>query len=76
MTGAIDLRLARRACWNLRFAGLFAAGPVAGLFLLAATFGMTTGMRRMALVMVLFTLLLFGLLVKGEYDRLARVRSK
>lgn len=68
----MDTRRARLACWNMRFAGLFAAGPVAGLLLLAVTFGMSLGMQRMALGMVVFTAALFGLLVKGEYDRLPR----
>ncbi len=68
----MDMRRARLACWNMRFAGLFAAGPAVGLGLLAATFGMSLGMQRMALGMVVFTAALFGLLVKGEYDRLSR----
>ena len=69
----MDMRRARRACWNLRYAGLFLAGPVAGLALLALIFGMSAGMARMALGMVVFTAALFGILLKGEYDRLSRL---
>lgn len=66
-------RRARLACWNLRWAGLFLAGPAAGLVPLALIFGMSTGMARMALGMVVFTAALFGILFKGEYDRLGRL---
>ena len=68
----MDTRRARLACWNMRYAGLFVAGPIAGLVLLAVIFGMSLGMQRMALGMVVFTAALFGILVKGEYDRLSR----
>lgn len=72
----MDRRRALAACWNLRFAGLFAAGPIAGLVPLAAIFGMTVGMRLMAIGMVLFSLALFGILMKGEYDRLSRLARR
>ena len=68
----MDMRRARRACWNLRYAGLFAAGPVGGLVPLALIFGMTSSMLRMAFAMALFSLALFAILFKGEYDRLSR----
>ena len=68
----MDIRRTRLACWNLRYAGLFAAGPIAGLVPLALIFGMTPSMQRMALCMVMFSLALFSILFKGEYDRLAR----
>ena len=68
----MDTRRARCACWNLRLAALFMAGPIAGLVLLAVTFGMSVGMQRMALGMVVFSLALYGILIKGEYDRLLR----
>lgn len=67
----MDTRRAMQACWNLRHAALFAAGPIAGLVLLALTFGMTIAMQRLALGMAAFSLILFGILIKGEYDRLA-----
>ncbi len=62
----------RLACWNLRGAGLFLAGPIAGLALLALTFGMNAGMQRIAFGMVVFSLALFGILIKGEYNLLSR----
>ena len=68
----MNARRLRSACWNLRFAGLFMAGPIAGLVLLAITFGMSIGMQRMAFGMVAFSLALYGILIKGEYDRLSR----
>lgn len=71
----MDTRRARLACWNLRLAGLFMAGPVAGLVLVALIFGMTFGMRLLAVGMAVFTAILFGILIKAEYDRLARPRS-
>ena len=69
----MDKRRARLACWNLRWAGLFLAGPAAGLLPLTLIFGMSAGMARMTLGMVLFTAALFGVLFKGEYDRLRRL---
>ena len=69
----MDVRRARLACWNLRYAGLFLAGPVGGLLLLPLVFGITIGMVRIALGMVVFTVALFGILIKGEYDRLSRL---
>ena len=69
----MDTRRARRACWNLRWAGLFLAGPVAGFVPLALIFGMSAGMVRVAMGMVVFTAALFGILIKGEYDRLSHL---
>ena len=61
------------ACWNLRLASLFMGGPIAGLVLLALIFGMSGTMRTMALGMIVFSLALFAILIKGEYDRLTRL---
>ena len=61
------------ACWNLRLASLFMGGPIAGLVLLALIFGMSVAMRTMALGMIVFSLALFAILIKGEYDRLTRL---
>ena len=72
----MDTRRARRACWNLRYTGLFAAGPVGGLVPLALIFGMTGSMQRMALAMAIFSLALFAILFKGEYDRLTRLARR
>ncbi len=72
----MDLPRLRLACWNLRLAGLFAGGPVVGLVPLALIFGLSGGMRLAALAMVAFTAALIAILVKGEYDRLARLRGR
>ena len=72
----MDLARLRLACWNLRLAGLFAAGPVVGLVPLAFIFGLSVGMQRAALGMVVLTAALFGILVKGEYVRLSRLRRR
>ena len=66
----MDLARLRLACWNLRFAGLFAVGPVVGLVPLALIFGFSVGMQRAAVGMVVFTAALFGILVRSEYRRL------
>lgn len=67
----MDMRRALRACWNMRLAGLFAAGPSVGLALQSLIFGLPGGMWRTALCMVGLSLFLFGVLIKGEYHRLA-----
>jgi hypothetical protein len=72
----MDLPRLRRACWNLRLAWLFAAGPIVGLAPLALIFGLSVGMRLAALCMVAFTAALIAVLVRGEYDRLSRVRGR
>lgn len=72
----MDLPRLRRACWNLRLAWLFATGPVVGLVPLALIFGLSVGMRLAALAMVAFTAALIAVLVRGEYDRLSRVRGR
>jgi positive regulator of sigma E activity len=66
------MRRIRLACWNVRSASLFMIGPIAGLLLLALTFGVLAGMQRIAFGMVAFSLALFGILIKGEYNRLSR----
>lgn len=61
-----------RALWNLRALGLFLVGPVAGLGLVAATFGLPPALLALAGGFLLFSLSLFGLLVRGERRRLCR----
>ncbi len=72
----MDLPRLRLACWNLRLAWLFAAGPVVGLVPLALIFGLSVGMRLAVLAMVAFTAALIAILIKGEYDRLSRLRGR
>lgn len=67
-------RATLRALWNLRALGLFLLGPVAGVALGATVFGMPVELVRVAAVLFLFSLALFGLLVRGERRRLLRPR--
>ena len=71
MSRRMDMRRAVRAFWNMRLAALFAAGPLAGLALQSLIFSLPSGLWRMALCMVAFLILGFGVLLKGEYRRLA-----
>ena len=52
--------------------GLFVVGPVAGILLVGLTFGLPSGLQRLAAAMFVFSLALLGLLVRGEYVRLSR----
>ena len=70
MTG----RLAGQAIWNLRLLGLFLLGPVVGVLLVNAIFGLPGALRLLAGAMFLFSLALFAVLVRGERRRLERRR--
>ena len=63
-----------RAVWNLRALGLFLIGPVTGVALGAAVFGMPGALIRLAAVMFLFSLGMFAMLVRGERRRLVSAR--
>ena len=67
-------RATLRALWNLRALGLFLLGPVVGVILGATVFGMPVELVRVAAVLFLFSVALFGILVRGERRRLARPR--
>ncbi len=67
--------LVLRAVWNLRLLGLFMIGPVAGSLLGALTFAMPVALRWAGLGMFGLILALLGILVRGEYRRLARTTS-
>ncbi len=74
MTAADRRRLACQALWNLRAMGLFLVGPVVGVWLGAAIFGMPRTLQLAAGVMFLFSLGVCALLVRGEWRRLSRAR--
>ncbi len=58
--------------WNLRVLGLFLVGPIAGVVLGGAIFGMPEGQRWAAAVAFAISLSLFGILARGEWRRLSR----
>ena len=69
-TQAANRRRARAVLWNLRFMGLLAIGPAAGVGLGAAIFGLPPDLQFAAGVMFLFGLGLCAILAKAEWRRL------
>ena len=65
-------RRALAVLWNLRGLALFLIGPAAGVGLGAAIFGLPRDLQIVAAVMFVFSLGLFGVLVRGEWRRVAR----
>ena len=63
-----------RALWNLRALGLFLIGPVVGVGLGAAVFGMPEALIRIAAAMFMVSLGVFAMLVRGERRRLVSAR--
>ena len=59
-----------RALWNLRALGLFLIGPVVGVGLGAAVFGMPGALIGVAAMMFMVSLGIFAMLVRGERRRL------
>ncbi len=64
-------RLAGQVAWNLRGLALFLIGPVVGVALGGAIFGMPADLVWAAAVAFLISLSMFGLLARGEWRRLA-----
>ena len=75
MTRLAPLRRAGRVAWNLRVLAVFLLGPVAGVIMSAAIFGLSDDLRWAAGVALLISLSLFGMLARGEWRRLARDRG-
>ncbi len=74
MSSLAPLRRAGRVVWNLRVLALFLLGPVAGVIMSAAIFGLPDDLRWAAGVALLISLSLFGMLARGEWRRLSRDR--
>ncbi len=74
MSATARLRLAFQALWNVRVLGLFLIGPVVGIGIGAATFGLSPTLQRAAFVMFLLPLGLYAMLARGEWQRLANKR--
>lgn len=60
----------QQALWNLRWLSLFIIGPSIGTGLVDLIFGLPPTLVLLACGMFAFTLILFGILVVGEYRRL------
>lgn len=58
------------ALWNLRWPAVYLCGPVVGVLLVHLWFGLPGGLWLLAGVFFLFSLLLFGILLRGETRRL------
>ncbi len=64
-------KLAVQVAWNLRGLALFLIGPVVGFGLGGVIFGMPVNLVWAAAAVFLISLSMFGLLVRGEWRRLA-----
>lgn len=64
-------RLAGQVLWNLRGLGLFLIGPVIGVGLGAAIFGMPLPLVGAAAMVFLVSLGMYAMLVRGEWRRLS-----
>ncbi len=69
-TQAANRRRARAVLWNLRFMGLLAIGPAAGVGLGALIFGLPADLQFAAGIMFLFGLGLCAILAKAEWRKL------
>ena len=67
-------RLTLQVLWNLRALGLFLLGPVIGVWIVAAIFGMPRSLVIAAGIMFLFSLGMCTTLARGEWRRLSRGR--
>lgn len=59
-----------QALWNMRWPALYLCGPVVGLLLIDLLFGLPGRLWLLAAGFFLFSLLLFGILIRGETRRL------
>ena len=67
-------QLALQVLWNLRALGLFLVGPVIGVWIVAAIFGMPRSLVVAAGIMFLFSLGMCATLARGEWRRLSSGR--
>ena len=74
MSAAERRALALQVLWNLRGLGLFLVGPVVGVTLVGAVFGLPRTQQALAGVMFLFALALYASLARGEWRRLSAGR--
>ena len=69
-----DRQLMAKVLWNLRGLGLFLIGPVLGVLLVAAIFGLPPGLQVVAGIMFAFSLGIYAMLIRGEWRRLSGSR--
>lgn len=65
-------RPALQALWNMRLPALIICGPLLGLVMLDLFFGLPNKLWLLAAGFFIFSLVLFGILVRGEIHRLRR----
>ncbi len=74
MSAANRRQLALQVLWNVRALGLFLIGPVVGVCIGAAIFGLPRPLQIAAGVMFVFSVAMYATLVRGEWRRLANRR--
>lgn len=65
-------RPALRALWNMRVPSLLLLGPALGLLLVDMIFGLPFEVRVAAGIMMMVSLVLFGILFNGERRAISR----
>lgn len=66
------MRLTVKAAWNMRLPAVFICGPVLGLIMIEITFGLPDRLWLPAAGFLALSLVLFGVLVRGEIKRIRR----
>lgn len=64
--------LLTQAIWHMRVPALFICGPVLGVLMIESFFGLPRHLWYLAAGFFLFSLVLFGILVRGEIRRIRR----
>lgn len=67
------LSVRTQALWNMRWPAVYLCGPVAGLLLIDLFFGLPGKLWLLAAGFFIFSLMLFGILLRGETQRLRRM---
>lgn len=65
-----------RALWNLRWPAAYLCGPVIGVLLVNLLFGLPSRLWLLAGGFFIFSLLLFGILLRGEIRRLRATTTR
>lgn len=59
-----------QAAWNMRWPAVFLCGPVLGVLMIESFFGLPRQLWLPAVGFFVFSLALFGILVRGEIRRI------
>ena len=65
-----------QALWNLRWPAVYLCGPVLGVLLINLWFGLPGKLWPLAAAFFAFSLVLFGILLRGELRRVRCVTSQ